>query len=81
MENWSIDQLESKARQKEKNYKLNDDGDYVCKICNSEILAINVIFPIHDGPFPLSGSGKTLRQVFPYCPTCEIKPEIHGLPT
>jgi hypothetical protein len=79
MESLSIEELERKAVEKEKNYEVVN-GDYICKICGTEILAIVVIFSIHDGPFPLSGSGKTIRQNFPYCPKCETRPEIHGMP-
>jgi len=79
MESMTIEQLERKALEKEKNYEVVD-GDYICKTCGSEILAVDVTFSIHDGPFALSGSGKVDHQNFPYCPHCEEKPEIHGLP-
>ncbi len=79
METMSIEQLERKALEKEKNYKVVN-GDYLCKTCNTEILCVDVIFSLHDGPFALSGSGKTTHQNFPYCPKCEEKPKIHGLP-
>jgi hypothetical protein len=79
MENITLEELESQAKEKEKNYHLLN-GDYICNACGSEILAVTVIFSIHDGPFPMSGSGKTIRQNYPYCPKCETKPEIHGLP-
>ena len=76
----TLAQLEREAKEKEKNYYINEAGDYACKDCQSDILCVTVIFSIHDGPFPLSGSGKTTRQNFPYCPKCEEKPEIRGLP-
>jgi hypothetical protein len=79
METMSIKTLERKAQEKEQNYKI-ENGDYLCKTCGEEILAVNVTFSIHDGPFALSGSGKVTHQNFPYCPKCESKPEILGLP-
>jgi hypothetical protein len=79
METMSLESLEKKALEKEKNYEIKN-GDYLCKSCGTEILGIEVIFPIWDGPFPMSGSGKTFRQSFPYCPHCESKPEIKGDP-
>jgi hypothetical protein len=79
MESISLSELEKRAKEREKNYKIVN-GDYLCKTCNSEILCDEFIFSIHDGPFPLSGSGKTIKQVFPYCPKCEGPPEFSPLP-
>ena len=79
MEKMSIEQLEHKALEKEKNYKVIN-GDYLCKTCNSEIFCVDVIFSIHDGPFALSVRGKTKHRKFRYCPKCEKKPKIQGLP-
>ena len=79
MRSITINELEKEALEKEKTYKYIDNT-FKCSTCNSDILAVTVIFSIHDGPFPLSGSGKTVRQQFPYCPNCESKPEFHGLP-
>ena len=75
----TLEALERKAKEKESTYKQKN-GDFICGKCETEILAITVTFAIHDGPFRLSGSGKTTRQVFPYCPKCENRPEIHGTP-
>lgn len=75
----TLSELERKATEKEKNYKVVN-GDFKCKTCDSDILATTVIFSIHDGPFPMSGSGKTFKQHFPYCPKCESRPDIHGIP-
>jgi len=75
----SIEEVENLALKREKNYHIVN-GDYVCKTCGSDILQVVIVFSIHDGPFALSGSGKTTRQVLPYCPKCEGKPEIHGMP-
>lgn len=60
-------------------YKFNGE-DFVCLDCGSEILAAKVAHPIHDGPFPLSGSGKCHYEEAPYCPKCEEKPSFHGSP-
>ncbi len=80
METMTLSQLETKVSKKEENYHIDKNGDYKCNDCKTDILCITVIFPIHDGPFPMSGSGKTTIQNFSYCPKCEEKPEIHGLP-
>lgn len=56
------------------------DGTYVCKKCGERILVAIVAHPIHDGPFPLSGSGKCKYEDVPYCPKCETKPSFHGSP-
>src|SRR3989338_9544490 len=58
-------------------YKCSDDG-FECMSCGSEILAARVAHPIHDGPFPLSGSGRCEYEQVPYCPKCEEKPNYHG---
>lgn len=42
--------------------------------CGTEIEASKTIYSIHDGPFALSGSGKTHTEIVPYCPKCEQKP-------
>lgn len=79
MELLTIEEVEKRALIKEKNYYIVK-GTYLCRTCNDEIKQVTITFPIHDGPFAMSGSGKVERQVFPYCPTCEVKPEIKGLP-
>jgi len=75
----TIEELEEMAREKEKNYKI-ENGYYFCKDCGTEIEQIFVTFSIWDGLFKMSGSGKTERQVFPYCPKCEERPDISGEP-
>ena len=75
----SLETLERKAKEKEKKYHI-DAGDYKCNDCNSDVLCVSVIFSIHDSGFSMAGSGKTTRQNYPYCPQCEEKPEIRGLP-
>lgn len=52
--------------------------DYVCTECGSEIMVGKAAPSIHDGPFPLSGSGKVENEEVPYCPKCEKKPNFHG---
>jgi len=58
----------------------NPDGSWICKICGSGILWTTVAHAIHDGPFPLSGSGRCEYEAVPYCPKCEAKPSFHGSP-
>lgn len=59
---------------------VNRDGkdDYHCATCGSTIQAAKVAHPIHDGPFPLSGSGKCEYENVPYCPQCETQPSLRG---
>ena len=45
-----------------------------CEQCGDVKISETVYDSIHDGPFPLSGSGKTIRRDVQYCPTCEKKP-------
>lgn len=58
-------------------YKL-ENGDFTCTKCGSEILIAEISHSVHDGPFPLSGSGKVHREQMPYCPKCETKPNSIG---
>ena len=53
-------------------------GDtYLCH-CGAEVSTAEVLHPIHDGPFPLSGSGRVKTEMAPFCPVCEIKPSSSG---
>lgn len=79
MKTMTLEELGKAALKKQETYKKSDNG-FICPICNSEILCVTVSFPIWDGPFPMSGSGKCEKQVFPYCPKCEPRPEIQGEP-
>ena len=49
-----------------------------CNDCGSDIMSATVAHPIHDGPFPLSGSGQCHYEDVPYCPKCEEKPNYNG---
>lgn len=51
-----------------------------CAQCGGEVLAAKVAHPVHDGLFPLSGSGECRYETVPYCPRCEVKPAFHGAP-
>ncbi|MEX0933091.1 MAG: hypothetical protein WDZ77_03280 [Candidatus Pacearchaeota archaeon] len=53
---------------------------YSCVDCGVDVEGAKVAHPIHDGPFPLSGSGRCEYEVVPYCPNCEEKPRYHGSP-
>jgi hypothetical protein len=45
-----------------------------CEKCVGVKLKKEVYDSIHDGPFPLSGSGRTKRRVVEYCPVCGEEP-------
>ena len=60
-------------------YRKVEDG-FECVECGSEILAAQVAHPVHDGPFPLSGSGRCENEQVPYRPKCEKEPNFHGSP-
>jgi hypothetical protein len=55
-------------------------GGWVHDKCGTELLGAKVYHPIHDGPFPLSGSGRVEIETVPYCPTCQEKPKEQGAP-
>lgn len=59
---------------------LHENGEYTHNACDTKIITVNVHHPVHDGPFPLSGSGEVDIELVPYCPTCEEKPSEHGVP-
>lgn len=66
-------------------YKIvSEDGQgrqtYECGQCSGEILGATVAHPVHDGLFPLSGSGEVKYETVPYCPKCEEEPSFHGSP-
>lgn len=62
-------------------YKTTDNGEnWWCNECGSEIRCVEQTRPIHDGPFPLSGSGRVHIEQVPYCPKCETIPETRGVP-
>ena len=46
--------------------------------CGEIVMTFTDYRPIWDGPFPCSGSGRVHRDVVPYCPKCEEKPESLG---
>ena len=45
-----------------------------CEKCDSAKIPYDVYDSIHDGPFPLSGSGRTRKRRVCYCPECESTP-------
>lgn len=49
------------------------DG-YKCKTCGSILQQTTGYASVHDGPFPLSGSGRVKHYPYPYCPKCEPNP-------
>jgi hypothetical protein len=76
----SIEESEKEALKREKNYKKNEAGDFICKTCGEEILQTILYHSVWDGPFPMSGSGKVEHSAIPYCPKCEGKPDMTGAP-
>ncbi len=48
--------------------------------CGAEIQGKQVSHSIHDGPFPLSGSGQVRTETVPFCPNCELEPNQYGAP-
>jgi len=48
--------------------------------CGTSIQGKKVTHPIHDGPFPLSGSGRVRTETIPFCPKCEVEPNTSGAP-
>jgi hypothetical protein len=60
-------------------YKTIDNGqNWFCVKCKGEIEGVTVHYPVHDGPFPLSGSGQVITEMVPYCPKCEKEPNSSG---
>jgi hypothetical protein len=57
-----------------------ENYNYVCNDCGSDIMSARVAHPIHDGPFPGSGSGRCHYESVPYCPKCEDEPSFSGAP-
>ena len=57
---------------------LNDGASYKCAKCDGEIQGARIAHPIHDGPFPLFGSGRCHTETVPYCPKCEENPDSNG---
>lgn len=45
-----------------------------CEKCTGVKLTKEVYDSIHDGSFPLSGSGRTKRRIVEYCPECNPEP-------
>jgi hypothetical protein len=62
------------------NMYIQRGDDFLCTVCGEKIMAAEVAHSIHDGPFPLSGSGRVQYEAVPYCPKCEKEPSFHGMP-
>ncbi len=58
----------------------HENGEFTHNACGTKIMTATVRHSVHDGPFPLSGSGDVELELVPYCPTCEEKPSEHGAP-
>jgi hypothetical protein len=60
-------------------YKTVDNGEnWICAKCHCEIEGAEVKHPVHDGPFDMSGSGRVVNEMVPYCPKCEKAPSSAG---
>ena len=59
-------------------YVGKKNKEFTCSTCGTTILTAIVTHPVHDGPFPLSGSGRCRNEEVPYCPKCEEKPSSSG---
>lgn len=55
-------------------------SERVCPKCQRVMLSKRVAHPIHDGPFPLSGSGRVHYETVWYCGDCDREPPFHGAP-
>lgn len=58
----------------------HENGEYTHNVCGTKIMTVNVRHPVHDGPFPLSGSGEVDLELVPYCPNCQERPSEQGAP-
>ena len=59
-------------------YVRKPNDTYRCGDCGRPVFPAEVIHPVHDGLFPLSGSGRTETENVPYCVECEDKPSVDG---
>jgi hypothetical protein len=64
----------------ESKWTKSPEGSWHCNDCGALIQAAQIAHPVHDGPFPLSGSGSCEYETVGYCPNCERKPGFHGAP-
>lgn len=66
----------------EKHAFLDDEKGWLCKKTKVPIEAQEIGRTLHDGPFPLSGSGKVPLILHLHCPECnpKYKPPIYGTP-
>lgn len=48
---------------------------WLCNKCGSEIQQTTGYASVHDGPFPLSGSGEVVHFPYPFCPKCDGDPD------
>lgn len=64
----------------EESTQQQERGTFTHDACGSVLRAARVLHPIHDGPFPMSGSGNVHVEEVPYCPKCETPPDSRGNP-
>jgi len=51
---------------------------FICSRCGFMITNTRIAHPVHDGPFPFSGTGRCFHEEVPFCPQCEKKPSSPG---
>ena len=51
--------------------KIEEGGFWRCKKTGAEIMAQEIGRTLHDGPFPLSGSGQVPLVLHLHCPACD----------
>jgi len=71
---------EKRAPGDESKWTKSAEGSWHCKDCGALIQAAQIAHPVHDGLFPMSGSGECQYETVGYCPNCEKKPGFHGAP-
>ena len=80
--NGEVKYIRNSLRENSKIYRVvkedKNGQELKCSDCGSGIMSATVAHPIHDGPFPLSGSGQCHYEQVPYCPKCEEKPNYNG---
>lgn len=62
------------------NHIKQANGDYHCRDCGSQILAVIQRRPVWEFPSACAGFGNVAKVEVPYCPKCEPRPSESGPP-
>ena len=54
------------------------EGGYVCAVCETKIVEVEILHSIQDIPGAAPGHGHVHIETVPYCPKCENKPNPSG---